>query len=362
MANKAQENFSDADHKVLKSISVTKIILPILIGVAVVLYLLWRKFDPADFGKIDWTTHTFIWIGVALLLLIIRHLGYATRLYILADGEFTFLKCVELIFIWEFSSAVSPTSVGGSAVALLILSKEKLSGAKTTTIVIYTVVLDTLFFVVSIPILYMFFGSSIIRPGLTGLSDLDKWGMYFAGAYVLMVIYGSFFYYGLFINPVQIKRTLAGITKIRFLKKYRRRAITLGNDLIMVSKEMKHRSWKFHLSAFLATAVAWSFRFLVLNALIFAFVPEIPSNFLTQFAIYARLKVMFVIIAFSPTPGGSGFIEILFSGFLSDYISNSTAALVIAFVWRLMAYYSYLIAGAIIIPNWLRKILSRSSK
>ncbi|NJN77591.1 MAG: hypothetical protein HC803_04080 [Saprospiraceae bacterium] len=48
------------------------------------------------------------------------------RLHILTEGEFTWRKCFELIFIWEFSSAVTPTSVGGSAVALFVLSQEKL--------------------------------------------------------------------------------------------------------------------------------------------------------------------------------------------------------------------------------------------
>ena len=68
-------------------------------------------------------------------------------------------KCIELIFIWEFSSAVSPTSVGGSAVAFFVLAQEKLSTAKTATIVLYTVVLDTIFFVGTLPILFAFFGT-----------------------------------------------------------------------------------------------------------------------------------------------------------------------------------------------------------
>ena len=71
---------------------------------------------------------------------------------------------------------------------------------------------------------------------------------------------------------------------------------------------------------------------------------------------------MFVIMAFSPTPGGAGFAEILFGGFLSDYVNSKTFALIIAFIWRFFTYYLYLIIGAIIIPNWIRNLLNERKK
>ena len=60
----------------------------------------------------------------------------------------------------------APTSVGGSAVALFVLAQEKLSAAKTATIVIYSAVLDTLFFVSTLLVLYLVFGWVMIRPDL----------------------------------------------------------------------------------------------------------------------------------------------------------------------------------------------------
>jgi uncharacterized protein (TIRG00374 family) len=357
-----EKEFSDKHQEVLKSIRLSRIILPVLIGIGVVIYLLYRQFDPAEFAKIDWTSHTLFWVLGSLLVLVVRHLAYAYRLRVLSNGAFSWRKCIELIFIWEFSSAVSPTSVGGSAVAFFILAQEKLSTAKTATIVLYTIVLDTIFFVGFLPILFLIFGTSMIRPDMNKLSDMDGWGVTFVLAYALMAVYGAFFYYGLFINPNQMKRILVGFTRIKFLSRFRRNAVEMGNDMILASKEMKRLPWTRHLGAFMGTAVAWSCRFILLNFLIIAFVDTIERGFWDQFAIFARLQAMFVIIAFSPTPGGSGFVEILFGGFLSDYVSDKTAALVISFVWRILAYYSYLLAGAIIIPNWIRKILNARTR
>lgn len=357
MDQETLEEFTDEQQDVLKSIRVSRIILPVIFGVLAVGYLLWRQFDPAEFAKINWTVHTLFWILAAVAILVIRHLCYSWRLYILSQGEFDWRKCIELIFIWEFSSAVSPTSVGGSAVAFFVLAQEKLSTAKTATIVLYTIVLDSIFFIGSLPFLFLLFGTSMIRPNLRSVSDLGPWGFYFLFAYSLMALYASVFYYGLFVNPDQIKRILVGFTRISFLQKYRRKAVELGNDMIVASRELKIQNWKFHLGAFLGTAGAWSCRFLLLNCLIIAFV-HIPLDFWTQFELYARLETMFVIIAFSPTPGGAGFVEVLFGGFLTDYVNNPTYATTISTIWRLLSYYSYLFAGVIIIPNWVRKIIN----
>ena len=362
MKKQLTEEFSDKQQGVLKSIRISKIILPILLGIGVVGYLLWEQYDPEDFAKINWTRHTAFWVLLSFFLLALRHMAYATRLRILSEKQFTWKKCIELIFIWEFSSAVSPTSVGGSAVALFVLSQEKLSTAKTATIVIYSAVLDTIFFISTLPILFSIVGMEMIRPGLTGFNNLDGWGYTFIGAYIFMGLYGFLFFYGLFINPVTIKRVLVWFTRFRLLRKYRRNAVELGDDIVIASKEIKNKKWPFHIGAFLSTATAWSCRFLLLNCLIIAFVTGTSVALFDQFALYSRLETMFVIMAFSPTPGGAGFAELVFFGFLSDYVPEQGIALLIASIWRLFTYYAYLLIGVILIPNWIRNILYERKK
>lgn len=362
MKKEIRDNFNQGQLDVLESIRISRIILPIILGVGVVGYLFWRQYDPDDFAKISWTLHTTFWVAVSFIFLIIRHLAYATRLRILSDGAFSWKKCIELIFIWEFSSAVSPTSVGGSAVALFVLAQEKLSTAKTTTIVLYTAILDTIFFISTLPVLFLIFGPEIIRPGMQGFDDIDGWGYTFLGAYVLMFVYGTLFFYGLFINPLAMKKLIVGITMIGFLRKYRHQAIELGNDIIAASKEMKLQNWKFHLGGFLSTAIAWSCRFLLLNCLVIAFVDTTPLDFGTQIRLYSRLESMFVIMAFSPTPGAAGFAELVFFGFIKDYVPFQGIALIIASIWRLFTYYAYLLIGTIVIPNWVRTLLNERVK
>jgi glycosyltransferase 2 family protein len=352
-----ETEFSKRDQEVLHSIRLSKVVFPILLGIGVVLYLLWKQFDPEEFAKINWTLHTLLWILVAVGFVVVRHLAYAYRLYIISNKNFTYLKCIQLIFIWEFSSAISPTAVGGSAVAFFILSQEKLPVAKTATIVLYTVVLDTLFFVSTVPILYVCVGPEMIRPEMTALSDFGGWGGTFFAAYLFMATYGFFFYYGLFINPVGMRRLMVWFTSNRLFRKYRNKAFHLGTEMVVASKELKRESIRFHLSAFFSTFLAWSSRFLILTSVIIAIVHTTSLEFTNIFTLFARLEAMFVIMLLSPTPGGAGLAEFVFGGFLKDYVPKGIA-LVVAFIWRLISYYSSLIAGAIIIPSWIGKIIA----
>jgi uncharacterized protein (TIRG00374 family) len=332
-------------------LKISRATLPILIGLAVIVYLFWKQFDWEEFKEIDWSNRTFFWLLVAIFVGILRHLAYSWRLHHLSLKKFSWKKSIELIFIWEFSSAVSPTSLGGSAVAFFILSKEKLSIAKTATIVLYTIVLDSFFLLGTLPILYLVFGSSIMRP-----DELGNWGFYFALAYLLMTLYSAVFFYGLFVNPQQLKKLLLWITSFKFLDKWKATGKQLGDDIILASRELSKKPFSFHFISGFSTTIAWVSRFIILNCIMIALLPDLSLYPTVQFELYARLQTMFFVIAFSPTPGGAGLIELLFNGFLTDYIQTNTSTTIISTIWRILSYYIYLIAGAIIIPNWLQKI------
>jgi uncharacterized protein (TIRG00374 family) len=357
-----QGSFTKEDKEAVQSIKISKAIWPILIGVGVVGYLFWKQFDIEEFRKISWTTGAFFAIGLSIFFMMCKHLSYSYRLYILSEKEFSFLKCIQLIFIWEFSSAIAPTAVGGSAVALFALAQEKLSAARTTVIVIYTAILDSYFFVISLPILFLIFGPEMIKPGLKSLDFTSVVGSALLTAYIFKTAYSTLFLYGLFFSPKKIKSLLAGITSLPLLKRWHRKAIKLGNDIILASQAIKGKSWRFHLGAMWTTCLAWIFRFLILVTLILGIIGGLERGWYVILELYARVQTMFMVIMFSPSPGGSGIIEGVFGGFLSDYIPLGVS-LIIALLWRIISYYFYLFAGVIIVPNWLNKIIrERSNK
>ncbi|AEE50917.1 hypothetical protein Halhy_3054 [Haliscomenobacter hydrossis DSM 1100] len=352
------ENLTTDQQKVLKSISPYRIIIPAVLGVIGVMYMLWRNFDLEEFRRIQWTTHVYFWIGLGILTVLIRDLAYALRLRALTNKELSWWKCIEVVIIWEFSSAVSPSALGGSAVAFFILSQEKLSVARTVTIVTYTIVLDALFMLCTLPVLFAIFGFDILRPGAESFADLGQWGYLALGFYIFMIVYSIIFAYGIFIGPHKMKRFLGWVTNNRLLKRFHQAALKLGEDLVISSQGLREQGWKIHLQAIVGTLLAWVFRFLLISCLVIAFTPNLPLTIHFQAELYARLQTMFFVVMFSPTPGGAGIIELAFNGFLTDYVHSNTHATVISTIWRLMSYYLYLIAGAIVVPNWIREVFN----
>jgi uncharacterized protein (TIRG00374 family) len=83
----------------------------------------------------------------------------------------------------------------------------------------------------------------------------------------------------------------------------------------------------------------------------------------------ARQLILWIMMIISPTPGGSGFAEVILGRYLSDLIPAdpahaSSVALAMALIWRLISYYPFLIIGALIVPAWIQRkfVKSKSEK
>ena len=124
----------------------------------------------------------------------------------------------------------------------------------------------------------------------------------------------------------------------------------MGDALVATSVDFRHKSFLWWVRAFLATALSWTSRFMVVFAIFLAF--GIDAD---QVMIVARQLVVWVVLTVCPTPGGSGVSEWIFKQYYGDMISSGALALVMALCWRVVSYYIYLIIGICVIPSWLRK-------
>lgn len=342
--------------KVLSNITPGKILIPIVIGLSVIFYLLWKNFDLQEFYKLSWNSWTWCLLGIALLLYIVRHLAYSWRLRILSQKHFTWNKCIELIFVWEFASAVSPTSLGGSATALIFLAQEKLGAAKSVTIVLYSVVLDTLYFLLSFIVFVGFIGPTFIFPNLESIWSGSGYAISFWIVFFIMLGYGFFFYYGLFIDPKKISNVLKWLSKRKWLSKFQSELEQTSTDVLQASEKLKKESYRFHFLAFLSTSIAWILKFAIIPIIVFAVIQSTSLSWDNTILMLSRNQAMFAITAFSPTPGSSGVAEVVLGTYFTDFFSG-TATTIIASIWRFLTYYTYLIIGMILVPIWIRKIL-----
>ena len=334
-----------------KVFSLKKVLIPVLLGLAGTTYLLVSSFDLSAFEQISWGYGTTFWLLIAILMVALRDFGYMVRIRILTDNYFSWRRSFDVIMLWEFASAITPSVVGGSGVALYILSKEGLSVGKSTSVVLVTALLDELFYIIMVPIVFMLVGVSELFPvalqkEIFGFT-LGTKGIFIVG-YVFILVLTTTIVLAIFINPRGLKAIILSIFKIRFLRKWRYKGIQVGDDIITTSKHLKNKPFMFWFKAFTATFLSWTARYWVVNFMILAFLP-LGDHLL----VYARQLVMWVIMLISPTPGSSGVAEIAFSGFLKEFTLGLSVAF--AILWRILTYYPYLFIGSFVLPAWVKR-------
>jgi glycosyltransferase 2 family protein len=309
--------------------------------------------------QVNWTGYSWFWLLMALLMMVIRDLAYMYRIRVLTDKELSWKQSFHVIMMWEFASALTPSVVGGSGVALFILNREKINMGRSTAIVMVTALLDELFYIIMVPLIILLVGTANLFPlsmetTLLGIT-LNTQGIFLVG-YLFIVLLTTIILIAVFYRPRGFKALLMKIFNLGFLKRWRHKAAETGTEIIIASKELKGESLTFWIKSFVSTLFSWTARYWVVNFLMMAFISGI--SFSDHLLIYARQLVMWVIMLISPTPGSSGIAEVAFSGFLSEFIPLGLAG-ALALLWRLFSYYPYLFIGAVILPRWLRSTSRR---
>ena len=299
---------------------------------------------------VDWTWHSTCWILLAVVATAFRDLGYIYRLRVLSDGHLTWRQSFNVTFLWEFASALTPSVVGGSGIAMFIIGREGIALGRATAIVLVTALMDELFYVVMVPIVFIAVGMHHLFP-----AELDNafWGLpirtIFWLGYAFIVLLVTIIFYSVFFRPRAFKFILLHLFRIPFLRRWRPYLIRVGDDIAITSTELKGKPKRFWAKAFAATCFSWANRFLVINLVVAAFF-TVDDHLL----LYARQLIMWVILLISPTPGGSGIAEIAFAGFFRDLLPAVGYIGAIAILWRLLSYYLYLVMGTLVLPRWFR--------
>ncbi len=338
--------------EIAKLFSGWRITFAILIGLSVSIYLMIKDTSWSDFQTINFSFLAIVFILLAIAMETLRDVAYMYRIRLLTDKVIDWKKSFQVIMLWEFASALTPSVVGGSAVALFIVDKEINNVGKSTAIVMITALLDELFYIIMVPLSFLFIGDNELF--INTEFNIFGWGQFptklvFFMGYGFILILTSIIFIAIFFRPKLFKLVLSTLFSIRLFRRWHYKAIKVGDDIIITSHELKGKSVWFWTKLFGLTIVSWTARFAVINMLIM-----IVNGHGNQILIFARQLIMWVILLISPTPGGSGIAEYMLPKFLGEFTGAYSNE--IALSWRLLSYYSYLIIGSIVLPLWLKRV------
>jgi glycosyltransferase 2 family protein len=300
--------------------------------------------------EITWTSTSVLWIFFAFVCMFGRDFGYMLRIRTLTKKELSWKSSFYTIMLWEFASALSPGVVGGATVAMFILNKEKIALGRSTAIVVITALMDNLFYVLLIPIVFLFLQGHGLFPTNGNVSvsiEYAFWIGYSVMFAICIILYLSIFKY-----PKLLSSLLKGIFSLPLLRRVKDKAMKTAEEIEITSKELQTEPKSFWLKAFGATVLSWTSRFLVINCVMQAF---IALGWFTHLLILGKQLVLWLFLIISPTPGASGIAEYAFGELLSDLGVSALLIASLAIIWRLISYFPYLLIGAIILPRWLSK-------
>ena len=342
------------ERSILRNFSTRRVLLPVVIGLGVTALLIWRTADVGALGRVNWTTSSTLWILLAVFSLVVRDYAYMVRIRHLTDKQLSWWRSFVVIMLWEFASALAPGIIGGGFLfAILILSREGVDAGKSITIITFTSFLDGIFLAVMAPLVYWLVGREMLFTGIDTATSF--WGnsffVTFWTVYFIILAYKLFVAYALFVNPLFVKRALVGIFSAPVLRRWRRSAVTTGDQLITAAHGLRKRDRSYWWPALIATFASWTARYSIVNCILHAFH---HGHDLNDLVIYGKQVVMGIIVLLSPTPGGSGLAEFIFNDFLGPFIAAGLAP-TLAFLWRMLSYYPYILIGVILLPRWIRR-------
>ena len=296
----------------------------------------------------------------ALIFYIIQNAMLSLRFAHLTRHKIGVLQCFRVSILCEFTSAVTPSAVGGSGLAFVYLNREGVTMGRSIFTMFASLMADEGFLGISSLLVYLllptdmlfcFDGPSAVKTSVYSAHWLKSgMQMVFLGSTLMVCLWTLLLYVLLLHRPQYFSYVLTMCCRIPFLRRFRERAEKYGNDMRIASSEAKNEGWKFWTLLWVYTAMAWMSRFAIVVAILIAFGSEGE-----MIVAWIRQWVIWMVSMLSPSPGGSGIAEIMFRMYYSDFLPDVSLAILAAMLWRLVSYYPYLLMGAVIIPKCIKR-------
>jgi hypothetical protein len=230
------------DAQIKKILNGRKVLLPLLFSL-VVFVILCRNISLKSFLAIQLNAVFYMAMFGAIGMAILRDMAYVWRLRLLADNRIAWKKCLQIVLLWEFASALTPSAVGGSVAAVLMLERQKIPLGKSTSIILVAAFLDELVYILVMPILFLLMGDQlfnfdVICPDAIQLYVSPWYGevkMIVVAIYAFLFLVYVVMFYGLFIDARALKKVYHFLSRISLLRRWQQTLYQAGDDIVVAA-------------------------------------------------------------------------------------------------------------------------------
>ena len=218
------------------------------IGLVVIAGMMIREFDLDALSKIHLSPQFFAGTGIAVLLFAVQNLMYTLRFRYLCQRKLSLSQSFRINVLCEFTSAVTPSAVGGSGLAFVYLNREGVTMGRSIFTMFAALLADEAFLAVSCCVLYLCMPSDLL---FCTASDTDaassewlKGGIHvvFLISTLIVAAWTAILYVLLLHRPQLLGWVLKACCKIPGLRRFQPKIERFSNDMTLASQEAKLRS------------------------------------------------------------------------------------------------------------------------
>lgn len=293
-------------------------------GMAVVLYL---TYTPGVLEHLK--PKRLPGLFIALIVSFLRLWFAAAKIRFLSEKELDWMASFRVMLSWDFTSSVTPSTIGGAPMATYAMTKEGFKLGQSTAIILYSVLLDQLWFALAVPILLVTSIYFDVIPNNIGVVGEVSMLLLYVG----LLSYASLMAYGVLKNPAAIRRVITTVFRLPFLRRWKDTIEEEAKHLEAYSHELRKKPPSFLLKTFFLSTMSWLARVALPTIVVLSL---LPADVLLSILRSLAMNLAFLIM---PTPGGSGGVEGLFAIFQGPLIDRKAFIGVAVFAWRVISYY-----------------------
>lgn len=266
---------------------------------------------------------------IALIVSFLRLWFVAARIRYLSEKKLSWLASFRVMLSWDFTSSVTPSTIGGAPMATYAMTREGFNLGQSTAIILYSVLLDQLFFAVAIPILLvagLFY--EVVPENIGMVGDVSMLLLYIG-----LLAYAGLMSYGVLKNPAAIKKVIKWVFSLPFLRRWKDKISDEAENLEAYSHALREKPTGFLPKVFFFTVMSWLCRIALPTIVILSL---LPADEILSILRSLAMNLAFLIM---PTPGGSGGVEGLFAIFQGPLIDRKAFIGLAVFLWRIISYY-----------------------
>jgi len=327
------------------------LIISMSIGIFVFLLVFFLTLDKntwKSFRQMD-EIYLLIAAGIIFLAFIVEGLRIQAVTYAI-DEKISLWVSVKIFYISFFLGGITPYFSGAIPAQIALFTRKGISIGKATMIATVRPIIKSVIFLIITPFLFFQFKDSLEEY------EILSWFL------LIAAILFSLFFIILFIlavkNPQKLNSVLEWLKKISFLRTYMTRPeVEKKLKGLLFQAEQFNKS--FHLLLehplnmiliFIYTAFYWFLYFLIAPLLLLAMGIQL------NYALVMIIQVLiFFVLPFLPTPGGSGAAEVGFVSLFSFFVPEHLLGIYVG-GWRLFTFYINIFIGALLsfleLKNW----------